>query len=218
MRPTDVGAEHSMPGRQNARAHEATPSPQSDHPAERELEWIRRIASGDRSAFEQLFHAYQKRLFGYLFRLVGRRDVVEELTNDVMVGVWKGAAGFKGESKLSTWIFGIAHFRAISWLRRANPEVVDIDDAEPLRDPHDLQEETLMKESTGEEVRRALSKLTPQHREVMDLTFYQEFSYPEIAAILGCPVNTVKTRMFYARKELRQLLVVGGHHENRTWA
>ena len=119
---------------------------------------------------------------------------------------------------MSTWIFSIAHFRAVSWLRRFHPDMVDIQDAGTLKDSHELQEEVLVRESTRMEVRRALAKLTRQHRDVMELTFYQNFSYPEIAAILDCPVNTVKTRMFYARKELRQLLAEGGQYERRTFA
>jgi RNA polymerase sigma-70 factor (ECF subfamily) len=175
-----------------------------------ELEWIRSIASGDRSAFERLYHQYQKRVFGYLYRLVGKADIAEELTNDVMLEVWKGAARFKGESKVSTWIFGIARFRAISLLRRTKPELLEIEKTGPLMDPHELEDEVLVKESMRKEVREALMRLSQQHREVIELTFYQEFSYPEIAAILDCPVNTVKTRMFYARKELRQLLNAAG--------
>jgi RNA polymerase sigma-70 factor (ECF subfamily) len=177
--------------------------------ADQERQWIRSIAGGDRSAFERLFHAYQRRLFGYIFRMVGKTDAAEELASDVMLEVWKGAGGFKGESKVSTWIFGIARFRAISHLRRSNPAVVDIEHAGPLADSHERQDEVLVKESTREEVRTALKKLSRQHQEVIELTFYQGFSYPEIAEILDCPVNTVKTRMFYARKELRQLLEEG---------
>jgi RNA polymerase sigma-70 factor, ECF subfamily len=223
MKPTGAAGEQWIPARKNTSMPDAALAPQPDPrfaasrasiSPDHELDWIHRIAVGDRSAFELLFHTYHKRLFAFLFRLVGKTDVAEELTNDVMVSVWKGAGAFKGESKLSTWIFSIAHFRAISWLRRARPEVVDIDDAGPIRDPRELQDDVMLKESLGEEVRRALSKLGPQHREVMDLTFYQEFSYLEIAAILSCPVNTVKTRMFYARKELRRLLLEGAHRES----
>jgi len=193
-----------------ARAHDAMLTAHSTSPpTDQELLWIGKVAAGDRLAFENLFKTYYKRLFGFLFRMVGRPDVAEELANDVMLGVWKGAAGFKGESRLSTWIFGIAHFRALSWLRRTTPEVVDIEEAGPIEDAREQQEEVLVKESTQEEVRRALKRLSPQHRAVIELTFYQEFSYPEIAAILDCPVNTVKTRMFYARKELREVLAFG---------
>ena len=171
-----------------------------------ELEWVRRVASGDRSAFERLYNGYQRRLFGYLYRMVGKADAAEELTNDVMLEVWKGAAGFRGDSKVSTWIFGIARFRALSRLRRTDRETVDIEDAGPLRDPYELEDEVVVKESTRKEVQAAILKLSREHREVIELTFYQGFSYPEIEEILHCPVNTVKTRMFYARKELRELL------------
>lgn len=211
MSPTDVGAQESLLGPEDARGRmpgrEDRAGPFSDSESQNlEREWIRDIANGNRSSFERLFHAYYRRIFGFLLRLVGRADAAEELANDVMMVVWKGASGFKGDSKVSTWVFGIAHFRAVSWLRRSSFETIDIEDAGPLKDPHELKEESLLRESTREGVRRALARLTPAHREVIELTFYQEFSYPEIAAILSCPVNTVKTRMFYARKELRDLL------------
>jgi RNA polymerase sigma-70 factor, ECF subfamily len=177
---------------------------------ELELEWLRRVAKGDRPAFERLYHSYQKRIFGYLFRMVGASDPAEELTNDVMLEVWKGAGGFKGESKVSTWIFGIARFRALTWLRRGNPTLVDVEEAGQLSDPNELQDEVLMKQGVRDKVRKALANLTRQHKEVMELTFYQGFSYPEIADILQCPLNTVKTRMFHARKQLRELLGAEG--------
>ena len=198
-----------MPEPQNALVPDAWDSATSNTGTDREAEWIRKIAGGDRGAFELLFNAYQRRLFGYIFRMVGKADAAEEVASDVMLEVWKGASGFKGESKVSTWIFGIARFRAISHMRRANRSIVDIEDAGPLADSHDRQDEVLVKESTREEVRNALKKLSRHHQEVIELTFYQGFSYPEIAQILECPVNTVKTRMFYARKELRQLLEGG---------
>jgi RNA polymerase sigma-70 factor (ECF subfamily) len=176
-----------------------------------EAAWIQKIAKGDRTAFERLFQAYERRLCGYLFRLAGQADMAEELASDVMLEVWKGAGAFRGQSKVSTWIFGIARFRAISAMRRTNPEMVDFDHAGPLSDGRELQDELLLKESTREEVRRAMEKITPHHREVIELTFYQGFSYPEIATILDCPLNTVKTRMFYARKELREMLEKGGN-------
>jgi RNA polymerase sigma-70 factor (ECF subfamily) len=210
MGPTDGSAARMV-------GHEQAHSPEAAPPAaitvrvdpDPEIDWVRRIASGDRSAFEKLYHAYQRRLFGYIFRMVSKTDTAEELTNDVMLEIWKGAAAYRGESKVSTWIFGIARFRAISSLRRTNPKTVEYEHAGPLPDSRELQDEVLVKESARDEVRKALTKLTKPHREVMELTFYQGFSYPEIAEIVNCPVNTVKTRMFYARKELRELLAEG---------
>jgi RNA polymerase sigma-70 factor, ECF subfamily len=217
MTPSRVGPGEPLAGSDDPPAPQSAPSRQalpsaSDKPQvtsigpDFEMDCILRIAGGDRSAFEQLFRSYHKRLFRYLCRMLSKADAAEELASDVLFEVWKRASGFRGESKVSTWIFGIARFRAISWLRKSNPKLVDLDDAAMVCDSHELQDEVLVKASTREAVRGALGKLTPQHQEVMELTFYQGFSYPEIATILACPVNTVKTRMFYARKELRDLL------------
>jgi RNA polymerase sigma-70 factor (ECF subfamily) len=123
-----------------------------------------------------------------------------------MFEVWKGASRFKGASRVSTWIFGIARHKALSAMRRSSPLTVEVEDALKLPDSAELQDDMLSTRDTRDAVLKALSRLTDQHREVMDLTFYQGFSCNEIADILQCPVNTVKTRMFYARKQLREIL------------
>jgi RNA polymerase sigma-70 factor (ECF subfamily) len=175
-------------------------------PQSEELQWLRQIARGDRAAFEQLYRGYQKRIFGYLFRMLANADAAEELTTDVMVEVWKGAAKFRGESEVSTWIFGIARFKGLSVLRRPRHESQPIDEATEVPDHHERQDDALVRRSMKTTIKQALEKLSEEHREVMELTFYEGFSYPEIAKLLECPVNTVKTRMFYARKHLRELL------------
>lgn len=169
-------------------------------------EWLGQTARGDRDAFERLYRAYQRRIFGYLFRMVGGAEPAEELTSDVMLEVWKSAASFKGESQVSTWIFGIARFKALSFLRRPRSESVDVAQAVDIPDPHELPDATLVRHSMRTGIKEALSRLSEEHREVVELTFFEGFSYPEIARLLECPVNTVKTRMFYARKQLRELL------------
>jgi RNA polymerase sigma-70 factor (ECF subfamily) len=174
-----------------------------------EEEWLRQTALGDRMAFERLFRLYHRRIYGYLFRMAGNADTAEELTNDVMLEVWKSAREFRGASRVSTWIFGIARFKALSALRRIRPATVDVEEASDLADPAELQDEMLVNEDIRAVINRALAKLSEQHREVLDLAFFQGFSCPEIAEILKCPVNTVKTRMFYARKQLRVLLAQG---------
>jgi RNA polymerase sigma-70 factor (ECF subfamily) len=173
---------------------------------DREREWLRRVARGDKAAFEDLYRAYHRRVFGYLFRTVWSAEAAEELASDVMLEVWKVAATFRGDSQVSTWILGIARFKALSALRRPRRDAVDVDQARNVDDPHDLQDEVLAKESLKTRIKHALRGLSPEHREVIELTFFQELAYPEIARILECPVNTVKTRMFYARKQLRGLL------------
>jgi RNA polymerase sigma-70 factor (ECF subfamily) len=169
-------------------------------------QWLRETAKGDRSAFERLYRAYQRRIFGYLYRMVGSVEHAEELTTDVMVEVWRGAARFKGESQVSTWMFGIARFKALSFLRRVQSESVGVEEANEVPDPNELPDEMLVKQGMAVRIKDALGRLSQEHREVMELTFFEGFSYPEIAKLLDCPVNTVKTRMFYARKQLRALL------------
>lgn len=172
--------------------------------------WIQQIAEGNRDAFEKLYRAYQVRIFRFLFRMLGEAATAEELTNDVMIGVWKGAAGFKGQSKPTTWLFGIAHHKALNELRRMKPVTVEVEKAGAAVAPGDGPEEALTRSNLRQDIQHALQQLSPEHREVMELTFYQGLSYQEIAGIMQCPVNTVKTRMFYAKKQLQQVLQKGG--------
>ena len=174
--------------------------------AEPESLWIQQIAQGDRDAFEKLYKAYAPGLFRYLFSMVGDAGAAEELTNDVMVAAWKGAASFRGESRASTWLFGIAHHKALNELRRKQPVTVDVEKAIEVAAAGEGPEEVVQRRSVEQSVRGALQQLSPEHRAVVELTFYQGLSYEEIAGIMQCPVNTVKTRMFYARKKLQEVL------------
>src|SRR5215472_14835982 len=167
---------------------------------------IQRIAEGSREAFEQLYRAWQTRLFRYLLRMVGDSGAAEELTNDTMVAAWKAAPGFKGQSKVSTWLFAIARNKALNSLRRRQPETVEVEEAMAVAASSGGQEQSVSRDRLHTTMKDALQQLSPEHREVMELTFYQELSYQEIAEIMQCPVNTVKTRMFYAKKKLQEIL------------
>jgi len=138
--------------------------------------------------------------------MVGSGDRADELTSDVLLEVWKSAGRFKGESRPSTWIFGIARHKALSSVRRSEPATVEVEEIQNVPDAGEAQDAMLITADMKHAVRSALAALSPQHREVMELTFYEGFSYPEIAEIVKCPVNTVKTRMFHARKQLRERL------------
>ncbi len=185
--------------------------------ADQEAAWIRQVAEGSREAFERLFHVYQPRLFRYLFRMTGDPAASEELLSDTLVAVWKGAKNFRGEAKPSTWIFGIAHHKAINLIRKRRPEMVDLEDND-LQELEDTQQERpddlVFQKELKEKIEQALLRLSVLHRAVIEMTFYHGFSCQEIAEILGCPVSTVKTRMFYARKQLqvtlRQMGIEGG--------
>lgn len=167
---------------------------------------LQRVAAKDRRAFERLYHLYYRRLFGYVFKLTRRAEIVEEVVNDVMLAIWTGAGRFGGRSRPSTWIFGIAHHTALKALRRFPLAM-----AEPAEDEPDLvveeQPESLLNRRELQDLLgRAMSQLSAEQRAVVELTYFHEFSYQEIAEILACPENTVKTRMFHARRRLRDLL------------
>jgi RNA polymerase sigma-70 factor (ECF subfamily) len=172
--------------------------------AERELELLRRVAERDTVAFQELYLAYHRRLARFLTRLVRRYDIAEEVINDTMWVVWRKASDFRGASRLSTWIMGIAYRRALKTLQRVNVVTA-----------HENQVDELPELTTSEPVRSdelrdwlavALERLPLEQRLVLELTYFLGHSCEEIATIMECPVNTVKTRMFHARKKLRVML------------
>jgi RNA polymerase sigma-70 factor (ECF subfamily) len=178
----------------------------TDTSRDRDALWLKQIAGGNREAFEKLYGEYQKRLFRYFMRLVSVTEAAEELTNDVLVEVWKKAGDFRGLSKVSTWIFGIAHHKAMNELRSRKPATLEIEAAANEADPGETPEESAAQVNLKEKIKRALQALSSEHREVMELTFTNGLSYQEISDIMQCPVNTVKTRMFYAKKQLQEIL------------
>lgn len=169
------------------------------------------IASGDRQAFELLFSQYGERVFRYAHRLISDVTKAEEVTNDVMLEVWKTAARFEGRSKVSTWILGITRHLALNAVRRKSLDTVDVDDAPAIADD-DLTPASVDHDRNvlKEVLTTALGKLSTDHRDVVELTFFHGLSYQEIAEVVGCPENTVKTRMFHARKQLKALLGAAG--------
>ncbi|MEM8767540.1 MAG: sigma-70 family RNA polymerase sigma factor [Pseudomonadota bacterium] len=184
---------------------------ETDSAEQTALALVSRIAEGDRRAFEQLFESYGERVFRYAHRLISDVTKAEEVTNDVMLEVWKTAARFEGRSKVSTWILGITRHLALNAVRRKTLDTVDVDAAPEISDEglttgaveHDRG---VLKDA----VRDALGRLSTDHRDVIELTFFQGLSYGEIADVVGCPENTVKTRMFHARKQLKGFLEAAG--------
>lgn len=174
---------------------------------ETDLELLARIATGDRRAFEALFRHYGERVFRYAHRLINDVAKAEEVTNDVMLEVWKTAPRFEGRSQVSTWILGITRHLALNAVRRKQLDTVEMDDAPPVADdgqPGSAVE--LDRETLKRGIRDTLTALSTEHRDVIELTFFHGLSYAEIADVVGCPENTVKTRMFHAKKHLQRLL------------
>jgi RNA polymerase sigma-70 factor (ECF subfamily) len=167
---------------------------------------IARIAGGDRLAMQVLFARHQVRVYRFVLRLVRNEATAEDLISEVFLEIWRQAGKFEGRSAVTTWMLGIARFKALSSLRRRQDEELDDETAERIEDHSDDPETALAKKDKGAVLRECLTKLTAEHREVIDLVYYHEKSVEEVAGIVGIPEATVKTRMFYARKKLSELL------------
>jgi len=170
-----------------------------------EAEGIERIAAGDRRAFETLYRAYHPRLARFLQRMTRSTPLIEEIVNDTLLVVWRKAATFNGSSKVSTWIFAIAYRRACKSLQTLD-EPVDAGSDEREGLEADRPDWQLAHVQLTSAVHAALAQLPLAQRTAFQLTFYHDMSYTEIAEIMECPVNTIKTRLFHARKRLAVLL------------
>ncbi len=175
-----------------------------------DLSLIEQIAAGDRHAMKVLFARHNVRVFRFILRMVGSEAVAEELVSEVFFDVWRQAGRFEGRSQVSTWLLGIARFKALSSLRQRKEEELDEDAARHVEDTADTPETVAEKNDRNAILRRCLMQLSPAHREIIDLVYYHEKSIQEAVEIIGIPENTVKTRMFYARKRLAELLKDAG--------
>jgi RNA polymerase sigma-70 factor, ECF subfamily len=167
---------------------------------------IARIAGGDRLAMQVLFARHHVRVYRFVLRLVRNEATAEDLISEVFLDIWRQAGKFEGRSAVSTWMLSIARFKALSALRRRQDDELDEETAERIEDQADDPETALAKKDKGAVLRQCLSGLSAEHREVIDLVYYHEKSVEEVAEITGIPEATVKTRMFYARKKLSELL------------
>ena len=164
-----------------------------------------RIAGGDRAAFEQLYRGYFSRLSRFIGRMTRNATLIEEIVNDTMLVVWQKAETFDGSCKPSTWIFAIAYRKTLKGLRGSDDPVES--DASLYEDESGNQpEQAITRLQLQNTVAEALDQLPAAQRAVMVLTYYHEMAYSDIAEVVDCPVNTVKTRMFHARHRLKDLL------------
>jgi len=169
------------------------------------LRLIARVGCGDGEAFDALYRKYQTRLTRFLANLVRQPHIVEEVLDDTLMVVWQRAGDFKGQSKLSTWIFAIAYRKAMKALRKYDAPIEDYE-AESRASREASPEEAFGQTRLHRLLKSAMDELSPDHRGVVELTYFQDLSYREIAEIMDCPVDTVKTRMFYARRQLKRRL------------
>jgi RNA polymerase sigma-70 factor (ECF subfamily) len=170
---------------------------------ESDAERVRRVAAGERESLEVLYRSYHRRLTRFMARLTRRPDIIEEAINDTFWIVWQKADRFRGDSRVSTWIVGIAYRCVLKALRdhgHGAAEFLEEDSAlEPTDDP-------LASHETIDWVSKGLCRLAPEQRVALELAYGAGHSLEEIAAIMDCHVSTVKARMFHARVKLRNLL------------
>jgi RNA polymerase sigma-70 factor (ECF subfamily) len=171
---------------------------------------IERIAAGDKLAMRALFARHQLRVFRFLCGIVRDRGTAEDVLNEVFIDIWRQAGRFEGRSSVSTWVLAIARFKALSALRRPREAEIDEEAAAQIEDVADDPEVVAQKKDKGEILRSCLDQLSAEHREIIDLVYYQEKSVEDCAKIVAIPENTVKTRLFHARKRLAEIAKSNG--------
>ena len=188
----------------------ATTQTRGPHQATTDESLITSIARGDKRAMQVLFARHNVRIYRFVMRLVSDAALAEDLVSEVFLEVWRKAGRFEGRSQVSTWLLAIARYKANSQLRNRSVDQLDEQMAETIEDPADNPEEIMAKRDQGAVMRNCLEQLSPAHREIIDLVYYHEKSMEEVARIMQVPEGTVRTRMFYARKRLAELLRAQG--------
>jgi RNA polymerase sigma-70 factor, ECF subfamily len=168
------------------------------------------IAAGEKAAMHVLYARHNVRVYRFILRIVGDTSVAEDLVSQVFLDVWRTAGQFEGRSQVSTWMLAIARFKALTALRNRRHEDIDQEEVLQIADAGDTPETAMDRSQTALTLREAISQLSPAHREIIDLVYYHEKSVEEVGQIIGIPQATVKTRMFYARKHLAELLREAG--------
>src|SRR5262245_9678184 len=182
----------------------------SQAPDSSDVTLIRSIAAGDKHAMQILFARHNVRVFRFLVRFVGDTSAAEDLVSEVFLDVWRQAGRFRGRSQVTTWLLALARNKALSALRRWSSEELDDKAVAAIEDPQGNPEVTIQNRQTSEILLNWLTQLSPPHREVIDLVYYHEKSIDEVADITGVPQNTVKTRVFYARRRIAELMSAQG--------
>ncbi len=167
---------------------------------------LQSIADGEKPAMHVFYARHNVRVYRFILRTVRDQSIAEDLASQVFLDVWRTAGQFEGRSQVSTWLLSIARFKALSALRQRRFENIDQDEVMEIADQSDDPEAMLDRNKTGALLRTCIARLSPAHREIIDLVYYHEKSVEEAGEIIGIPQATVKTRMFYARKQLADML------------
>jgi RNA polymerase sigma-70 factor, ECF subfamily len=195
-----------------ARSHAATSRPCVTSIDTLDTALLERIVRGDKLSMKVFYVRHNVRVYRLILRFTGNEAVAEELVNEVFLEVWRKAIKFKNRSQVSTWLLAIARHKAIEVMRRRSTEPLGEGTAALIEDTSDNPEMATQRVETSSIIHDCLTQLSPAHREIVDLVYYHEKSVGEVAKIIGIPRNTAKTRMFYARRRLADLLGVKGIH------
>jgi RNA polymerase sigma-70 factor (ECF subfamily) len=171
---------------------------------------ITSIAQGDKRALQTLYGRHNVRVYRFALRFLNDEALAEDMVSEVFFDVWRQADRFEARSKVSTWLLAMARNKALSVLRRRSTEELDEEVAEFIEDPSDNPEVSMQKKQQASLLQECLTQLSPAHREIVDLVYYHGKTIEEVVEIIGVPVNTVKTRMFYARKRIGELISAKG--------
>jgi RNA polymerase sigma-70 factor (ECF subfamily) len=171
---------------------------------------MQRVAQGDRQALRILFGRHQLRVYRFALRLVDNAATAEDIVSEVFLELWRHAASFEGRARLSTWLLAIARNKAASIMRGRIDAPLEDTFAQAIPDGAGTAEDNLDASQRSAVMRQCLARLSPAHREIIDLVYYHEKSVEETATIMGIPAATVKTRMFYARRQLAAHLRAAG--------
>jgi RNA polymerase sigma-70 factor, ECF subfamily len=171
---------------------------------------VSQIAQRDKRALQQLYSRHHVRIYRFALRFLNDEAAAEDIVSEVFIDVWRQAERFEGRSQVTTWLLAIARNKALSLLRRRSSEELDDEVAEFIEDPSDNPEVAMLKSQRASMLQDCLTQLSPAHREIVDLVYYHEKSVEEVAEIISVPANTVKTRMFYARKRIGELMAAKG--------
>jgi RNA polymerase sigma-70 factor (ECF subfamily) len=176
---------------------------------------ISQIAKGNKEAIRVLYARHSVRVFRFLVRMTNNEANAEDLVSEVFTEVWRSAGRFEARSQVTTWILGIARFKAMSAMRRRTFDALDDDMAASIEDTADNPEVVMQNADRSAVLQSCLKELSSAHRQVIDLIYYHGQSIEEVAEIVGVPQNTVKTRVFHARKRIAQLMAERGI--DRAW-
>jgi RNA polymerase sigma-70 factor, ECF subfamily len=179
---------------------------------------IRAIATGNQSAMRTLYGRHHLRVFHFIVRLGCGDDRAEDLVAEVFLSVWRQAGTFENRSQVSTWLLSIARFKALTSLGRRRDAQLEDGSMDTLVDDANTPEQSVLNSDRSIQLRSCIAQLSSDHGEIIDLVYYHDKSVDEISKILNLPRNTVKTRMFYARKHLARLLTFHGDFDHLVFA